>query len=110
MRARSRLAGLLSQSLMEETMKFKKTEVLLFLLGSLTLLAALVFSLHPTTGSTQLPIITVADGGQPPPPLPKPPIPWNLHRAGQGTPVSVADGGQPPPPIPPKSSTVALPA
>jgi hypothetical protein len=89
-------------------MKFKKTEVSLFLFGGLTLFAAFALSLHPTTGGTQLPVINVADGGQPPPPLPKSPLPWNLHRASQGTPVSIADGGQPPPPIPPKPISVAL--
>ena len=54
-------------------MKFKKTEVFLSLLGSLTLLAAFALSLHPTTGGTQIPVINVADGGQPPPPIPPKP-------------------------------------
>lgn len=87
-------------------MKFKKTEVFLSLLGSLTLFAALALSLHPTTGSIPIPAINIADGGQPPPPVP--PTVWFLRPVSQGTPVSVADGGQPPPPIP--HSSVALPA
>jgi len=88
-------------------MKFKKTEVFLFLLGSFILLAALALSLHPAIGSTQIPVIHVADGGQPPPPPPTPPTPWTLRSSNQGTPVSIADGGQPPP-IPPKTSSVTL--
>lgn len=57
---------------MEETVNFRR-DVCLFLLAGVTLFAALANRLRPTTGSSQIPVIAVADGGQPPPPLPKPP-------------------------------------
>jgi hypothetical protein len=55
---------------MEETMNFRK-DVCLFLLASVTLFAALANRLYPTTGGSQIPVIS-ADGGEPPPP----PLPW----------------------------------
>lgn len=82
--------------LLEEIMSRKK-EVHLFVLASLTIAALLVLNLHPTIGSSQIPIIRVADGGQPPPP-PSPPKPFSLATTSPGTPAFVADGGQPPPP------------
>ena len=76
-------------------MKFKKTEVFLFLLGSFILLGVLTTRAPAGTNSPMVSIITIADGGEPPPPPLRPPL------AAKATPVLVADGGEtPPPPLP----------
>src|SRR5438132_12547938 len=63
-----------NQMLMEEIMKFKRTEVFLFLFGNLILMGVLTLGLLPATLSTHISIISVADGiDLPPPPLPPKP-------------------------------------
>jgi hypothetical protein len=54
-------------------MHFKR-QACLFLLASLTLFASLAYRLHPTIGGSRPPGISIADGGEPPPP-PFPPKP-----------------------------------
>ncbi|PYT57804.1 MAG: hypothetical protein DMG46_12855 [Acidobacteria bacterium] len=83
-------------------MKFKRTEVFLFLFGNLILMGVLTLRLPPATGSPHISIISVADGTEPPPP-PLPPKP-----AAVTTPGLIADGTEPPPPPIPKPPLAAL--
>ena len=83
-------------------MKFKRTEVFLFLFGNLILMGVLTLGLPPATGSPHISIISVADGTEPPPP-PLPPKP-----AAVTTPGLIADGTEPPPPPMPKPPLAAL--
>jgi hypothetical protein len=85
-------------------MSFKRIEVYLSLLGSLTLFGVLILCLHPTTGGPRISIISVADGTEPPPP----PLPHPPSLAAELTPVLVADGTEPPPPPLPKPPLTAL--
>ena len=91
-----------NQMLLEEIMKFKRTEVFLFLFGNLILMGVLTLGLPPATGSPHISIISVADGTEPPPP-PLPPKP-----AAVTTPGLIADGTEPPPPPIPKPPLAAL--
>lgn len=77
-------------------MRLRK-EVCLFLLITLALIALFSFDPRPVTPGPQTPMISIADGGQPPPP------PWPTGSTWEAAPVFIADGGQPPPPLPPSA-------
>lgn len=83
-------------------MRLRK-EVYLFLFITLALIALFSHDLRTATTGPRTPVVSVADGGEPPPP-PLPPSPTH-----DGAQLFVADGGEPPPPpLPPKPPSRAL--